>query len=137
MDAAAEWPAYMPGMDMSNMDMGPMAPTLQPWTLTHGLFLFAMWAVMMVGMMTPSVAPMVLIYQRIAQQANARGHNFASIRLVLLRLPCRMGDFCRAGHAGAVGTGICCATFPDDEELQQPVRPACCCWQRESTNGCH
>jgi predicted metal-binding membrane protein len=29
--------------------------------------------------MTPSVAPMVLIYQRIAQQANTSGHNFASI----------------------------------------------------------
>lgn len=68
----------MPGMDMAGMDMSSMAPTLQPWTLAHGLFLYAMWAVMMAGMMTPSVAPMVLLYQRIAQQANAAGHSFAS-----------------------------------------------------------
>jgi len=69
----------MGGMDMSAMDMGSMAPALQPWTLAHGLFLFAMWAVMMVGMMTPSVAPMVLVYQRVAQHANARGYNFAPV----------------------------------------------------------
>ena len=41
----------MPGMDMSTMSA--MTPTLEPWTPAHGLFLFAMWAVMMVGMMTP------------------------------------------------------------------------------------
>ena len=69
----------MPGMDMSAMDMDSLAPALEPWTLTHGLLLFAMWAVMMVGMMTPSVTPMVLIYQRVAHQANAGGHNFASV----------------------------------------------------------
>jgi predicted metal-binding membrane protein len=69
----------MSGMDMGNMNMGTMAPSLEPWSLAHGLFLFAMWAVMMVGMMTPSVTPMVLIYQRIAQQANASGHDFASV----------------------------------------------------------
>jgi predicted metal-binding membrane protein len=66
----------MPGMDMSAM--AAMTPTLEPWTPAHGLFLFAMWAVMMVGMMTPSVAPMVLLYQRIAQQANSAGRSFAS-----------------------------------------------------------
>jgi predicted metal-binding membrane protein len=73
----------MAGMDMSNMDAGAlaamstMAPALEPWTLPHGLLLFAMWAVMMVAMMTPSVAPMVFIYQRVAQQANSSGHSFA------------------------------------------------------------
>jgi predicted metal-binding membrane protein len=68
----------MAGMDMSAMPgMAAMSPALEPWTTAHALFLFAMWAVMMVGMMTPSVAPMVLLYQRIAQQANSKGHNFA------------------------------------------------------------
>jgi predicted metal-binding membrane protein len=69
--------ADMAGMDMSSMPGMAMAPVLEPWTLAHGAFMFAMWAVMMVGMMTPSVAPMVLLYQRIAQQANAAGHGFA------------------------------------------------------------
>jgi predicted metal-binding membrane protein len=62
---------------MSDMPGMAMAPMLEPWTPAHALFLFAMWAVMMVGMMTPSVTPMVLLYQRIAQQANAAGHGFA------------------------------------------------------------
>jgi predicted metal-binding membrane protein len=70
--------ADMAGMDMSSMPGMAMQPALAPWTLAHGLFLLAMWTVMMVGMMTPSVAPMVLLYQRIAQQANAAGHHFAA-----------------------------------------------------------
>lgn len=65
----------MAGMDMPGMDT--MAPAFVPWTLVHGAFMFAMWAVMMVGMMTPSVAPMVLIYMRIAEQSAARGRPFA------------------------------------------------------------
>ncbi len=32
-------------------------------------YVFAMWAVMMVGMMTPSAAPMILVYARIGRQA--------------------------------------------------------------------
>ena len=32
-----------------------------------------MWSVMMVGMMTPSVAPMILVYARVARQASSRG----------------------------------------------------------------
>jgi len=66
----------MPDMDMSEMTV--MSPAFVPWTLAHGLFLFGMWCVMMVGMMTPSVAPMVLIYQRVAQQAATTGHRFAA-----------------------------------------------------------
>jgi predicted metal-binding membrane protein len=38
---------------------------------------FFMWGVMMVGMMTPSVAPMILIYARVARHAGERGHVFA------------------------------------------------------------
>jgi predicted metal-binding membrane protein len=67
----------MPGMDMSAMDMSAMAPALQPWTPVHFLFVLAMWTVMMIGMMTPSVAPMVLIYQQVARQSAARGRAFA------------------------------------------------------------
>jgi predicted metal-binding membrane protein len=34
--------------------------------------MFAMWAVMMVGMMTPSAAPMILLYARVGRQAAAQ-----------------------------------------------------------------
>ena len=81
---SAQMPA-MPGMhgmgDMSGMVNGrggTMAPALFAWTPTHFLFIFAMWAVMMVGMMTPSVSPMVLIYSRLARTASAQGAAFAS-----------------------------------------------------------
>ncbi len=61
------------GFDMSGM----MSPDFIPWTAWHFAFMFAMWAVMMIGMMTPSVAPMVLLYAQVARQGAARGHGFA------------------------------------------------------------
>jgi predicted metal-binding membrane protein len=60
--------------DMSAM----MAPRFAPWSAGHVAFMSAMWVVMMIGMMTPSVAPMVLIYAGIARQAAARGTPFAA-----------------------------------------------------------
>jgi predicted metal-binding membrane protein len=61
--------ANMPGMDMAGM----LAPGFIPWTVVHVAFVFAMWSIMMVGMMTPSVAPMVLIYARVTQQSATSG----------------------------------------------------------------
>ena len=56
------------GMDMSGMDMkasrmipagsGLMMPATAPWQATEFAFDFIMWAVMMAGMMAPSVAPL-------------------------------------------------------------------------------
>src|SRR5688572_28838466 len=54
--------ADMPGMSAAGPDLGP-------WAATEFAFTFVMWTVMMVGMMTPSAAPMVLIYTRVARQA--------------------------------------------------------------------
>ena len=64
----------MPEMDMPGM---AMAPGYAAWSLSHALFVFVMWSVMMVGMMTPSVAPMVLIYAQVARQAHVLGRAFA------------------------------------------------------------
>jgi predicted metal-binding membrane protein len=61
------------GFDMSGM----MSPDFIPWSLGHFAFMLAMWVVMMIGMMTPSVAPTVLLYAAIARQASARGQPFA------------------------------------------------------------
>ena len=51
----------MGGMDMSGFRMIPaglgiMAPANAPWKAIEFAFVFAMWAVMMVGMMAPSAA---------------------------------------------------------------------------------
>ncbi|MCQ8870908.1 DUF2182 domain-containing protein [Mesorhizobium sp. LMG17149] len=69
----------MAGMDMAGMDMGAaMAPGFRPWALGDFAFTFTMWAVMMVGMMTPSVAPMLLLYAGVGRKARADGRPIAS-----------------------------------------------------------
>jgi predicted metal-binding membrane protein len=82
--------AAMPSMDMgsadgmrtSGMDMAAMTETAQPvfraWSTADFAFMFLMWAIMMVGMMLPSAAPMILIYARVGRQANATGQPFAA-----------------------------------------------------------
>jgi len=65
-----------PMPDMSKMpDVSPM---LRSWTVTDFTLIFVMWAVMMVGMMTPSATPMVLIYARVARLAATNGKPLAS-----------------------------------------------------------
>ena len=56
---------------MPGMDMAAMAPQMRPWALTDLLFSFTMWTVMMVGMMLPSVAPVILLYVLVGHQAQA------------------------------------------------------------------
>jgi predicted metal-binding membrane protein len=73
----------MGGMDMSGFrmipaGMGMMAPAPTPWSGLEFAFVFGMWAVMMVGMMTPSAAPMILIYARIGRQAAIADKPFAA-----------------------------------------------------------
>lgn len=83
--------AGMAGMDMSagnmaGMDMsaptdsamaGVMAPALRAWSPADFAFMFLMWSVMMVGMMTPSVMPMILLYAGVGRKAAAEGAPFA------------------------------------------------------------
>jgi len=73
----------MGGMDMTGFRMIPaglgiMAPANAPWKAIEFAFVFAMWAVMMVGMMAPSAAPMILMYARVGRQAAAEGTPFAA-----------------------------------------------------------
>lgn len=74
---------WMGGMDMTGFRMIPagqgwMMPVAAPWRPIEFAAVFVMWAVMMVGMMTPSVAPMVLIYAHIERRANKDGRPFAA-----------------------------------------------------------
>ena len=54
------------GMEMASM------PMQHSWTWLDAVMMFIMWAVMMVAMMLPSATPMILLYQRVAQQKMAR-----------------------------------------------------------------
>ena len=73
----------MGGMDMTGFRMIPagigiMAPANAPWSAIEFAFVFAMWVVMMVGMMAPSAAPMILMYARVGRQGKAAGKPFAA-----------------------------------------------------------
>jgi len=73
----------MGGMDMTGFRMIPsgnslMMPATAPWQPIEFVFVFVMWAVMMIGMMTPSIAPLVLIYARVGRQAAAQQKPFAA-----------------------------------------------------------
>ena len=63
--------------DMANMSdasvgMEMALPTFQPWGIVDFLLVFIMWTVMMFAMMTPSAAPMILMYSKINRQRQAQ-----------------------------------------------------------------
>ena len=53
-------------------------PMIEPWSAADWLAMFLMWAVMMVGMMLPSAAPMILLYDRVRERQEARGASLAA-----------------------------------------------------------
>ena len=69
---AGNMSAAMPAM--AGMNMGP---AIKPWSVTQFLVSFAMWAMMMVGMMTPAATPIILLYAHVGRQAQADGKPFA------------------------------------------------------------
>jgi len=55
-------------------DMSGMASMQMPtWTAQYFLMMFLMWAIMMIGMMLPSVTPTVLIYASVARKSAKQG----------------------------------------------------------------
>ncbi|MCZ6845223.1 MAG: DUF2182 domain-containing protein [Alphaproteobacteria bacterium] len=71
---ALAW-AYLVVMadDMVSMAM----PVVDAWSVADFWLMAAMWAVMMVGMMLPSAAPMILLYAAVSRRQRGRGHVFA------------------------------------------------------------
>jgi predicted metal-binding membrane protein len=72
----------MDGMEMIGYRMIPagralMMPATSPWQPMEFAFVFAMWVVMMIGMMTPSAAPVILIHARLGRQS-AESRPFSS-----------------------------------------------------------
>jgi predicted metal-binding membrane protein len=68
----------MGGMDMGDFrmipsGMGLMVPANMSWRGVEFTCVFVMWTVMMIGMMTPSAAPMLLMYARVGRQTEAQG----------------------------------------------------------------
>ncbi len=74
---------HMNGMNMSGFRMVPdgmglMQPSNAPWSAVEFTLVFVMWAVMMIGMMAPSAAPMIIMYARAGRQAKNGGKPFAA-----------------------------------------------------------
>ncbi len=63
----------MMAIDMTSMSGMPMPI----WDERYFLLMFLMWAIMMVGMMLPSIVPTVLIYATIARKATKHGTTIA------------------------------------------------------------
>ena len=58
----------MPGM----AGMADMAiPTIRDWSGLDLVLLFAMWAIMMLGMMAPAATPMILLVARVSRQRSS------------------------------------------------------------------
>ena len=53
------------GMERMSPAMAAIMPNMQAWRAWDLLLLFAMWVVMMVAMMVPSVAPTILVFAQI------------------------------------------------------------------------
>jgi len=68
----------MNGFRMVPAGIGLMAQAAAPWSAVEFAFVFAMWAVMMVGMMAPSAAPMILLYARVGRQGRIAGKPLAA-----------------------------------------------------------
>jgi len=63
-------------MDMNALFFAmPMTPE---WTYIDFILLFFMWLVMMIGMMTPSVSPLVLIFAKVNRQKKQQAHPFVN-----------------------------------------------------------
>lgn len=62
-------------VQMPDMDSARAGSVVQlhPWTPVDFLFMFFMWAIMMVGMMLPTASPMTLLYASIARKAAKQG----------------------------------------------------------------
>ena len=58
----------MSEMGSSGMGMGMSMPTVKPWGAMDYWLMFVMWVVMQVAMMTPSAAPMVLMYTKLSSR---------------------------------------------------------------------
>src|SRR3970282_342788 len=59
------------GMPIGGMGMESAMPQTHPWQFSDFTLTFAMWAVMMVGMMLPSASPAILLFTAISQSRRA------------------------------------------------------------------
>jgi len=89
--------AEMP--DMPGMAGMAMAPALTPWTAQDAALMFAMWWVMMVGMMLPSALPMTLTFATVNRRRRERGSPYVPTALFVAGYLFAWGGFSIAATA--------------------------------------
>ena len=75
--------------DMQSMNMGDMGtqmtlPRMQAWGTADFALTFGMWAVMMVAMMTPSAAPMILMFAGVNRRRREQQVSYVPTSVFLL-----------------------------------------------------
>lgn len=80
-------------MPQHDMAMEMAMPHMQTWGATELLLTWVMWAVMMVAMMTPSAAPMVLMFATINRRRRAQQGPFVATTVFLLGYLLLWGGF--------------------------------------------
>lgn len=65
------------GMEHGSPLIAALMPSMQAWTAWDAFLLFAMWALMMVAMMLPSVAPTVLAFAEVNRRRREQRSPFA------------------------------------------------------------
>ncbi|HTB45386.1 MAG TPA: DUF2182 domain-containing protein [Acetobacteraceae bacterium] len=88
----------MPNMDRGRMDIGGMAGMAMPasWSATAFALTFAMWWIMMLGMMLPSAAPTILVFATMARRQRERGQKFVPVSVFTIGYLLVWGGFCVA-----------------------------------------
>lgn len=71
-------------MDRMQVAVAMAEPQLQNWTITEALFCFIMWAVMMVGMMIPSAAPMIMVFTQTYRKRISQGQPYVPTSLFVM-----------------------------------------------------
>jgi len=84
--------------DMVMSDMPDMANMAMPmtWGPTEFALTFAMWWIMMLGMMLPSAAPTILTFATMARRQRARGEKFVPVSIFTIGYLLVWGAFCVA-----------------------------------------
>ena len=91
------------GMGMGDMEMGMAMADMRSWSgLDFGL-MFVMWAVMMVAMMTPSAAPMLLMFASVNRKRREREAPYVPTGVFLAGYVIMWAGFSLAATAGNWG----------------------------------
>jgi predicted metal-binding membrane protein len=80
-------------MDMAGDMTDMVMPLTDAWSVSYVALTFAMWWVMMLGMMLPSAAPMILTFGTLNRNRRLRGQTFIPTTIFLLGYLIAWGGF--------------------------------------------